>query len=227
MDNREMEPSKENKEKLAPFQALIVLSKAWREHPLTTKEWKPKLSVDSKMSVLAAGKMFMDGLAGKIIFSGGKTAGPGNPSEAEAMKDYLEVKFPEIPERAIIVEGGSVDTFDQAEKTLHILNKYGLTKVALLTVGYQLPRAEKIFRKAGINIEEGFVSEDQLKTRSSHYRSFVRKWLHSKRHFKKEVEEFLLRSMLFIDTEGKALRTVTKKLRYGNKANDGIDKKTT
>lgn len=214
MSSKETDPTKEE---LAPFQALIVLSKAWREHPLATKVWKPRLSVDSKMSVLVAGEMFGKGIVKIIIFSGGRTAGPDNPSEAEVMRDYLKTKFPEIPDGAVIVESESVDTFDQAEKTLQILEKYNLARVALLTVGYQLPRAEKIFKKVGINIEQGFTPEDQLKGRTSHYQGFIRKWQSSGRHFKKEVEEVMLRSLLFIDTQGKVLRTITNKLRYGDK----------
>ncbi len=87
------------------FDALVVLGKNWREYPpgKEPQKFKLRLSIESKMSVLAAGEMFKEGLIDKIIFSTGKTAGKEYPSEGEEMIKYLKERYPDIPEEAIIL----------------------------------------------------------------------------------------------------------------------------
>ncbi len=136
--------NKEAKEFPERFDALVVLGKNWREYPPKEKmgEFKLRLSLEAKMSVLAAGEMFKESLIDKIIFSGGKTAGKEYPSESEQMAVYLREKYPNIPETAIILEEKSTDTVGNAEKIAEIIKENPeLQKLALMTTESHTARA--------------------------------------------------------------------------------------
>ena len=198
------------------FDALVVLGKNWREYPPDEKPegFDLQLSIESKMSSLAAGEMFKQGLVDKLIFSGGKTAGAEYPSEGEAMIEYLKEKYPDIPEGSIIAENASIDTSENAEQVAEILAKDPtLQKIALMTVGFHLQRAEKLFKEFGIETTP-FPSEEELKKRSPHYERFVDAYLKSGHVKTEEIKEIILRSLLYIDAKGKIPGLLTKKIRH-------------
>lgn len=102
----------------------------WENNPLTNKSYRIYLSLESKMTALAAGQMYVEGKAGKIIFSTGETAGKdpeGNPypTEAEEMKRFMRIFFPKdvIPESAIELESQSFDTAGNAEEVKKCFKK--------------------------------------------------------------------------------------------------------
>src|SRR3989344_5662305 len=176
------------------FQAVIVLGKDWREYPPEIpppETWKLRQSLESKMSTIAAGEMYKSGVTDKIIFTTGNSPGEKWQPEAETMKQLLQKKYPDIPDEDIIVEGESIDTFENAERVAPILEKHGFQNVALLTVGFHLERAEKIFENMGISVH-GFPSEEILKKRSPHYKKFVERFLSSGRVKKERVKELRL-----------------------------------
>jgi uncharacterized SAM-binding protein YcdF (DUF218 family) len=209
------------------FDALVVLGKNWRAYPPTNDsgEFKLRLSIESKMSALAAGEMFRAGLINEIIFSSGKTAGRNYPSEAMAMKDFMLSKFPDIPDVAIVLEETSIDTPQNAEEVAKIINADPrLKKIALMTIKSHMLRSVRLFKEFGMDVKQ-FPSEDQLKKRdgkanektgmhSQHYRSFLRAYSKSGRAFKERAVEFILRNLLYIDSKGKIPRILTKKLRH-------------
>jgi len=197
-------------------EAVIVLGKNWRAYPPknASEEWQLHLSIESKMSALAAGEMFKEGLTDKIIFSGGRTAGKDRSSEAKAMWDYLKKKYPDIPDKIIALEEESLDTAGNAEEVLKILQQYNIQDVALMTAGFHLPRAKKLFKEFGIETQ-GVPSEELLKKRSKHYERFVEKYLESGQVKTKGIKEMILRTLLFIDAKGKLPRLLTKKFRHG------------
>src|SRR3989338_3187317 len=203
------------------FQAVIVLGKDWREYPPEIpppETWKLRQSLESKMSTIAAGEMYKSGLTDKIIFTTGNSPGEKWQPEAETMKQLLQKKYPDIPDEDIIVEGESIDTFENAERVAPILEKHGFQNVALLTVGFHLERAEKIFENMGISVH-GFPSEEILKKRSPHYKKFVERFLSSGRVKKEKIKEAILRGLLVIDTKGKIPRAYTKRTRFVSKKN--------
>ncbi|HEY5220831.1 MAG TPA: YdcF family protein [Candidatus Paceibacterota bacterium] len=210
----ENEPTKEVPDY---FDALIVLGKNWRKYPpkKESEEFQLQLSLESKMSSLAAGEMFKQGLVNKIIFSGGATAGAEYPTEAEAMIEYLKEKYPEIPEGSIMAENASIDTPGNAEQIAEILaNDPALQKIALMTVGFHMPRAEKLFEEFGIETTP-FPSEEELKKRSPQYERFVKEYLKSGQVKKEVIKEAILRSLLYVDRRGELLRRlITKKVRH-------------
>jgi len=78
------------------------------------------LSTDSRLNVLAAGELCKPGM--KIIFSTGKTAGNDFPSEAEAMRKYFRIHFPDFPEKNLVLGPNSKDTAGNAQEVAKILS---------------------------------------------------------------------------------------------------------
>ena len=196
------------------FQAVVVLGKNWREMPpkIKPENWKLHLSLESKISAIAAGEMYISGLTDKIIFSTGKTAGIDYPSEAEAMQNLLKMKYPKIPDDAIILEDKSIDTIDNVDHVALILEMYNLQNIALITVGFHIERSKKIFKNAGIDVH-GFPSEEIIKKRSEHYKKFVDNFLSSNRVRVENMKEAVLRGLLIIDVKGKIPRIIAKRTR--------------
>lgn len=136
------------------FDAVVVLGKniGVDYSPQRIRNTKGFLSPHSKINVIAAGDLYRAGLADKIIFSTGHTAGDDFPSEADAMERYLLEKYPEIPEEAIILEENSLDTWENAKEVKKILAEGSMQNVALLTVGFHLRRAKTLFESEGIQL---------------------------------------------------------------------------
>lgn len=199
------------------FDALIVLGAGWNKFETDIVDIailppKYNLNMEAKIRTLAAGEMFREKLADKIIFSGGKTAGRKWLSEAKAMQEYLKNKFPEIPDDSIIIEEESIDTPDNAEKILPILEKYKIQNAALMTSAAHLPRAQKIFETFGIETHP-FPAENELKKRSLRHLRFVKNYLKSDRVKKMNLREKILRGIFWFDKKGRSLRLITKKTR--------------
>ena len=187
-----------------------------------TKERGHHLSLEGKMRTLAAGEIYRNGLAEKIIFSGGKTAGKEWPSEAESMTKYLKKKFPEIPDEVIIIEGESFDTPENAEKVKELLEKYGINKIALTTSGFRLERSRILFENEGLEVR-GFPAEEFLQKRTSvirasgsqlsNYETFVENYMGSKKQKWENIKEAILRGLLIIDAKGRIPRIATSIIR--------------
>lgn len=210
IENKEQKASKE----VLPekFEALVVLGEGWRERPpkKADKDWPLRLSIESKMSALAAGEMFKAGLTDKIIFSTGKTAGKRWPSEAKIMSDYLKKNYSIIPDDAIVLEKESIDTVENAEMVAEIIQKHKIKNIALMAPRYHLKRSVNIFKNYGMEIHS-FPPEEMIKKRSPHYEKFVENYLKSGRVRKKKIKEAALRSLLVIDAKGKIPRIITKR----------------
>jgi uncharacterized SAM-binding protein YcdF (DUF218 family) len=58
-----------------------------------------------------------------------------------------------IPEAAIVRERCSLDTRDNARFAASLLGRRGLSSVLLVTCTWHLPRAERLFRMAGLEVE--------------------------------------------------------------------------
>jgi hypothetical protein len=132
------------------------------------------------------------------------------------MKQFVSKKYPQIPEEAISLEEASIDTIENAECLIPILDKYSLKGIALLTVGFHLERAEKIFRNMGIDVH-GFPSEELLRERikpNLRYKKFIDSFLSSKRVKIERVKEAILRTLLIVDASGRIPRIITKR-RHG------------
>lgn len=200
------------------FDAVAALGKNWR---LPVEGMRIYLSLESKMTALAAGELFVQGKVGKIIFLTAETAGndpQGNPypGEAEEMKRFMRIFFPEdvIPENAIEIDTHSFDTAGNAEEMKRIAERERLSKIALLTVGFHLERSMRFFESYGVRVKKGFASEKILRGRSSHYKKFFRRYFGSERYDDLESLESKVNLISKIDRKGKVIRLVTQVTRH-------------
>jgi uncharacterized SAM-binding protein YcdF (DUF218 family) len=171
-----------------PYGVLIVLG-----HMLP-------LSVDARLRTIAARDLYKGGLVTKIIFTGGKTAGETKPSEAEEMVLYLKRIFRAIPGGAILHEGASFNTQQNAANVKVLLRGLEDSRLSLLTSHYHLSRAAEIFRIHGMDVLP-LAAEDLLSSRR-HYPRFLKKYMQSSAYRLKVVFNFALRVLLFVDPKG-------------------------
>ena len=185
------------------YPVLLVLGGGFKREPASP----PALTSESHMRILAAGEMFKQGMIGKIVLAGGKTAGDDNPSEAQVMKAYLQKKYPRISDENIILEENSVDTSENMENINRLLEERGFNEAILLTSELHLKRAEQLARQYNLNIIEGHAAEDEIINRSPrHYERFVDNYTASCGYKMAQVKEFILRSLLVVDRGGKIPR---------------------
>lgn len=93
-----------------------------------------------------------------ILVTGGAPYG-GQP-EAEAMAETLKEDF---QTKTIWIENRSNDTAENAVYTVKMLKEHGITKIALISQAWHLPRAVQPFEQQGITVypaPTGFTRED-------------------------------------------------------------------
>jgi uncharacterized SAM-binding protein YcdF (DUF218 family) len=204
-----VETIRTNETLFAPPDLLIVLGKniGVGSTQMDIQKDRFHLSRESRFSSLAAGMLWQPGM--DVLFSTGKTAGPEVPSEASAMKSYLKVHFPDIPDENILMEETSIDTAGNAEEVSHYPNIRSYDHIGLLSVGYHVANAATLFERYGVNIEQKFASEDILRQRSDRHNHLVDHWKSSDRIKKEETKEAIRRALLFVDRKGRFLRKIT------------------
>ena len=85
-----------------------------------------------------------------ILVTGGKPLG-NSGSEAQQMRMSLEQDF-RVP--AHWTEDESNNTFENAHHSFRILQQAGIRKIYLVTHAWHMPRAAKVFRRAGFEVIE-------------------------------------------------------------------------
>jgi uncharacterized SAM-binding protein YcdF (DUF218 family) len=101
---------------------------------------------------LYAAYLYRLGKAPRLILSGGRlnfSASPDLPSEASDMQQMLEVLG--VPRQAILLEGRSINTYENATNVRQILQQQGLKRILLVTSAWHMPRAIAIFRRLGLD----------------------------------------------------------------------------
>jgi uncharacterized SAM-binding protein YcdF (DUF218 family) len=194
---------------------LIVLGKniGVGSSPDDIRHDKYHLSRESRLNVLAAGSLYRPGM--KILFSTGETAGEGVPAESDAMRSYLMSRFPEIPEEDIELEDNSIDTAGNAEEVASQLEENGEMpeNIGLLTVGYHVPAAEKLFKRYGVPVTQTFSAEEVLKNRGQSFKQYAEAWEQTDRIKNEYKKEKFRNWLLHIDRKGKLLRLITQRSR--------------
>lgn len=202
----------------------------WDGNPFTGRYVTSDLSVESKMTTLRAAEMYMKGLAGRIAFLTGETAGTwkdrfGNvhhfPPEAEEMKKFLRRFYTEeqIPDSAIFCENTSIDTAGNAEEVKRqFLDPLRIKNVALLTVGFHLQRSMRLFKNYGIAVKQGFASDEVLEgadRSSAHFERYLDAY-HKSDRYKKGLVPLEKKAELIsrVDRKGKLTRLITTRSRH-------------
>jgi uncharacterized SAM-binding protein YcdF (DUF218 family) len=76
--------------------------------------------------------------------------GAGPVTEAAAMRDLAREAG--IPETALLVEAESRNTFENAANTARLLQQTGKSRIVLVSDRLHLPRAARLFRRAGLKV---------------------------------------------------------------------------
>jgi uncharacterized SAM-binding protein YcdF (DUF218 family) len=126
-------------------QAIVVLASAAQPDPDAPGNFV--LDVSSRSRCQRAAEMFRKGEPCLVLVSGGSPS-PEEPACAVVMRDYL-IKLG-VPSANIVVEDQSRDTYENATRSLRILEENGTHKVLLVTDAVHLPRAMRCFRKQGV-----------------------------------------------------------------------------
>lgn len=99
--------------------------------------------------VLHGARLYLEGKAPLLVFSGGRiTWGQGQSrSEAADMAELAEALG--VPPSAMLIEPDSLNTFENAAYTQVLLANLGIERILLVTSAMHMPRALAIFRKQG------------------------------------------------------------------------------
>lgn len=154
-------------------EAIILLGGA------TRSAYTPRPMVDVSEEgdrVLYAAKLYQDRKAPIIIATGGRIywRGGGKPESAD-MASLLEMMG--VPEKAIIQEPSSLNTYQNAVNVRKILEERGIKRVLLVTSAMHMPRSLLIFKKQGIEAipaaTDYLVSEYELQEINSSTESII------------------------------------------------------
>jgi uncharacterized SAM-binding protein YcdF (DUF218 family) len=155
-------------DELPNAEAIVILGGGIKPaiHP------RPMIDVaESGDRVIYGAKLYKMGKSPLIIATGGRIpwrGGENLPPEADDMTELL--LFFGIPESAIIKEGDSFNTYDNAVNTRKILEKLNIDRILLVTSAIHMPRSVKIFEKQNLQVipaptdylvtEKDFQAED-------------------------------------------------------------------
>jgi hypothetical protein len=157
------------------------------------------LSVDSSINIQAAGELYRPGM--DILMSGGRTLGSGFPSQPAVARDYLHKKYPYIPLEAVLLDEEGPNTPASAESVAAIAQKGAYQHISLLSVGYHVKNAARLFRNYGVPVGTAIASEDIL--------ADIAAWRERERirGVKGEANKELVRGLtLTLDRKGKFIR---------------------
>jgi uncharacterized SAM-binding protein YcdF (DUF218 family) len=102
--------------------------------------------------IVYAAVLYHEGRAPYILVSGGRFAWEGGQTStpAEEMRDILMMLG--VPESAILLEGASRNTQENATLSLPILQEYDARRVLLVTSATHMPRSVFLFEQLGLEV---------------------------------------------------------------------------
>jgi len=129
--------------------AIVVLGGATAPQ-MVPRPWVEVL--ESGDRILYGARLYNQGKAPKLILSGGRITwrGGSGASEADDMKEFALAMG--VPELAIVLEGTSLNTRQNAANLKPILDRQSAESVLLVTSAIHMPRSVAIFSKLGINV---------------------------------------------------------------------------
>lgn len=146
-----------NESEKYPFEGgIIVFGHGWSKEAKVGGGWQ--LSPEAYMRAVAAYQLWHEGLAPRIILTGGmpnKEWAKENFGDVEAnseqMAQLLIKKF-HVPEDAIVIETRSVKTVDNVAHALNALQERGLPAddFIVLSTGFHMDRITEIMKKFGL-----------------------------------------------------------------------------
>src|SRR5262249_48246004 len=131
------------------YDAVVVFGGLYDD--AATLTWGRPAYTDAVERMLVGFDLWRAGRARVVVFSGANVpGGPGRPSEAEALATQLERWG--TPHDALVVEGESRNTHENAAFVAKIARERGWTKIALVTSAAHMKRAAGCMRAEGIEV---------------------------------------------------------------------------
>jgi uncharacterized SAM-binding protein YcdF (DUF218 family) len=129
--------------------AIVVLGAGyWRPCGLTRSAWQ---------RTLHGVRLWQEGRAARLVFTGGPTKESGGVAVAREMAD-LAVRLG-VPRDAVLQEVVSRNTHENAVLAAALLRPLGYKRVLLVTDSIHMRRAEACFRSAGFEVERSSVHQ--------------------------------------------------------------------
>ncbi len=128
-------------------EAIVVLSAGVNRLYPPTPEWI--CGPDAYLRVQHAAWLYKHWKPLPVYASGGRV-GRGLPTAAEILERALVAEG--VPQQAIRKEEESSSTFENAVYTAAMLREHGIRRIALVTHASHMLRAEKAFRRQGIEV---------------------------------------------------------------------------
>jgi len=136
---------------VAPAQAIVVLGGSLK---MPSGEHSASGLGETSDRLLVAFRLYRAGKAPLVVCSGGNnpllggfTARP----EGEGMCGLLEEWG--VPKDALVVEGASINTRENAVESRSLLAERGIVRIVLVTSAVHMPRAAAAFEKVGFEVE--------------------------------------------------------------------------
>jgi uncharacterized SAM-binding protein YcdF (DUF218 family) len=98
--------------------------------------------------IAAGARAWFAGIAPVVILSGG--VGPPRHREADNMARVIARLG--VPRKALLLEGRSHSTRENALYTAQLARRHGIHRVVLVTSALHMPRASLLFREAGLDV---------------------------------------------------------------------------
>jgi uncharacterized SAM-binding protein YcdF (DUF218 family) len=127
---------------------VIVLLGGGVDDRLTDLSGKPGILPETMVDRLVTAVRLAARLQVPVIVSGGRAPG-GQVAEADTARRYMLDLG--VPAEAILTEGASTDTFENAENVRETCRRHGFTRPILVTSDYHLKRALWSFEKVGLS----------------------------------------------------------------------------
>jgi uncharacterized SAM-binding protein YcdF (DUF218 family) len=132
----------------ARVEALVVLAGGIR--PADALRPRPEPSEDTAYRCLYAAELYRAAGRCPVVVTGGRMNGPSGPSCAEVMRTFLTELG--VNEADISTEDDSQTTYENAANTRKLLEPRGVRSVVLVTDAAHMFRAERCFRKQGLEV---------------------------------------------------------------------------
>ena len=151
-------------------QAIVVLGggTAPAQYPRATVEVE-----EAGDRVIYGARLYRDGHAPLVVVTGGVLPWSSTESNGAAnMADLLDLMG--VPSEAILLEGESDNTYENAVFTKELLEPMGIRQIILVTSAMHMPRSVAIFENQGFDVTP--APTDYLETRSSVQKPFSETW---------------------------------------------------
>ena len=128
--------------------AVVVLSgNVW--HPLPSRPF-PIAGQETYQRTMYAGWLQRELGNVPVLACGGNPGPPHVEAFATTMQRVLAASG--VPPESIWTETRSLSTYENARFAAELLRAKGIAKIALITEAYHMPRAERCFRKQGLQV---------------------------------------------------------------------------